>query len=156
MIFVVGGTFQGKGAVAMALAREKAQKEGDIICLDADDEAVMEKMMGTVHVLEHVQLLIKREIDRLYQKDGGYIERNEQQKAIIETEIINGVWNGIQTWIGKNDNLIITMDEVGNGVVPMEYRERAYREITGRIGCRLAEEAEEVYQVVCGISRKIK
>ena len=54
------------------------------------------------------------------------------------------------------DDLIIISDEVGNGIVPLEPFEREYRERVGRILVRLAERAEEVERVICGIAQKIK
>ncbi|MBD5517241.1 MAG: hypothetical protein HDR07_01665 [Lachnospiraceae bacterium] len=51
---------------------------------------------------------------------------------------------------------IIICDEVGNGIVPMEPFEREYRERVGRLLIRLAEQAEEVERVICGIGQKIK
>lgn len=51
---------------------------------------------------------------------------------------------------------IIICDEVGNGIVPMEPFEREYRERVGRLLIRLAERAEEVERVICGIGQKIK
>ena len=50
----------------------------------------------------------------------------------------------------------IICDEVGNGIVPMEPFEREYRERVGRLLIRLAEQAEEVERVICGIGQKIK
>lgn len=54
------------------------------------------------------------------------------------------------------DDVVITCDEVGNGIVPMERFERNYREAVGRSCCKLASSAETVIQVCCGIGRKIK
>lgn len=51
---------------------------------------------------------------------------------------------------------IVTMDEVGYGIVPMERKERDYREAAGRAGQMLAGHARQVYRVVCGIPVKIK
>lgn len=51
---------------------------------------------------------------------------------------------------------IISMDEVGCGVVPVNREEREYREAAGRCGQLLAAEAEQVYRVVCGILLRIK
>ena len=51
---------------------------------------------------------------------------------------------------------ILTADEIGNGIVPMEAFDREYRELTGRLLCRLAKEAETVYRVIAGIPIKIK
>lgn len=52
--------------------------------------------------------------------------------------------------------LLITMDEVGYGIVPLERRDRDYREAVGRAGQRLATEAVAVYRVICGIPTQIK
>ena len=49
-----------------------------------------------------------------------------------------------------------TDDEVGNGIVPIDFLEREYRERTGRILVKLANQADEVVRVICGIGQKIK
>lgn len=54
------------------------------------------------------------------------------------------------------DQIIIICDEIGNGIVPMDAFERAYREETGRILIELAKRADEVVRVICGIGQKIK
>ena len=51
---------------------------------------------------------------------------------------------------------IVTMDEIGCGIVPIERAERDYREAAGRAGQMLAGHARQVYRVVCGIPVKIK
>ncbi len=51
---------------------------------------------------------------------------------------------------------IIISDEIGNGIVPADPFEREYRERVGRILVRLAEVAEEVERVICGIGQKLK
>lgn len=51
---------------------------------------------------------------------------------------------------------IIISDEVGNGIVPVEPFEREYRERLGRILIRLADRAEEVERIICGIGQKLK
>ena len=43
-----------------------------------------------------------------------------------------------------------------NGIVPIDSFEREYRERTGRILVKLAEQADEVVRVVCGIGQRIK
>lgn len=54
------------------------------------------------------------------------------------------------------DRLILTVDELGCGIVPIDAFERNYRETTGRISCELAKQAEAVYRVQCGIGVRIK
>ena len=52
--------------------------------------------------------------------------------------------------------LIFICDEIGNGIVPMDALERDYREQTGRLQIRIAEKAERVERIVCGISQRLK
>ncbi len=51
---------------------------------------------------------------------------------------------------------IFVMDEIGNGIVPMEREERIWRDAVGQAGCFLAARAEEVVRVVCGLPMRIK
>lgn len=55
-----------------------------------------------------------------------------------------------------NPELIVLCDEVGCGVVPMDREERIWRETVGRLCCRMAERADEVYRVFCGIPMRLK
>lgn len=55
-----------------------------------------------------------------------------------------------------NPPAVITLDEVGCGIVPMEKAERDYREAVGHVGQMLAAAAAEVYRVQCGIASRIK
>ena len=58
--------------------------------------------------------------------------------------------------LSENDKIVITSDELGCGIVPVDAFEREYREKNGRINCFLAERAERVIRVICGIGVKIK
>lgn len=52
--------------------------------------------------------------------------------------------------------VVLITDQVGSGIVPVEKAEREFREWIGRLQCTLAEEADEVIRVICGIGQKIK
>ena len=56
----------------------------------------------------------------------------------------------------SNRQTVIIMNDISQGIVPMDAGERAYRESSGRAMIRLAKEADEVYRVFCGIGVKIK
>lgn len=58
----------------------------------------------------------------------------------------------LPAWKGK----VITADEVGCGIVPMEKEMRRFRDEAGFCAQLLALEADEVFRMVCGISQKIK
>ena len=51
---------------------------------------------------------------------------------------------------------IVLSTEVGGGVVPMDTKQRADREAAGRLACLLAERAECVVQMFCGIPTVLK
>lgn len=56
----------------------------------------------------------------------------------------------------ENPGLVIVSDEVGYGVVPVDAHERAFREMVGRVCCKLAQRADRVHRVVCGIGTVIR
>lgn len=62
----------------------------------------------------------------------------------------------IRSFLDHNEDCIIICDEVGNGIVPADPFEREYRERVGRILVGLAERAEEVERIICGIGQRIK
>ena len=55
----------------------------------------------------------------------------------------------------KNKALVLCC-EVGSGVIPLDPKDRAYREATGRLCCALAREATAVVRVVAGIPIALK
>ena len=70
------------------------------------------------------------------------------------------VWQEIKNRIlkleGHGANLILISDEIGGGIVPMDAFDREWREVTGRILCRLAEQAQKVVRIVMGLPQIIK
>lgn len=58
--------------------------------------------------------------------------------------------------LSRNPDVVIIMNEVGGGIIPIEKAERKKREAAGRIGCMLAEKAETVVRLVCGIPTVLK
>lgn len=51
---------------------------------------------------------------------------------------------------------IVIATETGGGVVPVEAAERAAREAAGRLSCLLAERADTVIRVCCGLPQLLK
>ena len=56
----------------------------------------------------------------------------------------------------ENPNAIVTCDEVGCGIVPMDPNGRLWRELTGAALQYLAQRAEAVYRVSCGLLQPLK
>lgn len=62
----------------------------------------------------------------------------------------------VNTILEKNRGITVVCCEIGCGLVPVDAFERRCREETGRICTELAEKAEHVYRVVCGIGQQLK
>ena len=85
--------------------------------------------------------------DKIFTDFHKAVENWLDQDADIEEEITKIINSGYD---------VITSDEVGLGIVPLDRKDREWREATGRALCRIAAEADEVYRVSCGIGMKIK
>lgn len=51
---------------------------------------------------------------------------------------------------------VVVCNEVGSGIIPLERKDREAREATGRLCIRLAQGADRVVRLVCGIPMIIK
>ena len=72
------------------------------------------------------------------------------------------VWQGedaegiTAAFVEAHPDCIIISDEVGCGIVPMEQKEREYRERLGRILTGFARRAERVERILCGMGQRLK
>ena len=126
MIIVTGGAYQGK----LEFAKGLSEKEEP---LTAEGESSDRKALEQADIIAHFHLYIRR----LMKEET---EPEEQVKKLIR----------------RNPHVILEINELGCGVVPMDAFDRSYREQVGRISCELAKQAEEVYLVNCGIGRRLK
>ena len=62
----------------------------------------------------------------------------------------------ILSYCDKHPDCILICDEIGNGIVPMDKTEREYRERLGRLLIELADRADRVERVICGIGQRLK
>lgn len=58
--------------------------------------------------------------------------------------------------LAENPDVIILMTETGSGIIPIEKAERIKREAAGKAGCLLAEKADTVIRLTCGIPQILK
>ena len=66
------------------------------------------------------------------------------------------VQSTILSWVTTHPNTIILCDELGNGIVPLEKKDRIWREQTGRLTVELAKRAERVERILCGLGQRLK
>ena len=62
----------------------------------------------------------------------------------------------LEAYLTRRPDAVILCDEVGCGVVPMDRADRDWRERVGRTCCALAERADLVIRVYCGIPTVLK
>lgn len=113
----------------------------------------------------------KREFARTLKKDAREVEGALlNQESLAQAEVVTDFHMYIQKLLmeGKDaqeevkqllcqkPELILTVAELGCGIVPADAFDRKYRETVGRICCEIAKEAEAVYRVTCGIGVRIK
>lgn len=126
MIFITGGCCQGKQQ--WVLVNWQLQQSQI-----ADGAVCSEDEIGKVKILNHFHLLVQRWLQ------DGKIPADETAKLLAD-----------------NPDIIIITDEIGCGIVPLDKKEREWREVHGRICCQLAAKAENVFRVIAGIGQTIK
>lgn len=129
MRLIVGGAYQGKRAYVMQNYGIREDEITDGASIDAGSKDITDifKCISNFHILI----------------------RNILEAGKDPMEVTGRI-------LAKNPNVVILMDEVGNGIIPMEYAERIWREQVGKCGCFLATQAESVERIVCGIATRIK
>ena len=69
---------------------------------------------------------------------------------------VQEILNGIDVLVEKCDNLIIVTNDVTSDGIIYESETENYKKNLGALNCFLALKADEVYEVNCGIGRRIK
>ena len=138
MKLIIGGYSQNKEKYVRELYPDAIFFETSDIKL-IDSVLWQENKKGII-VINKIHLMIK---DKL--KAGMQIET---------------IWQNFQNLINNLSasevELIFISDEIGGGIVPLDAFEREWREVTGRILCRLAEKADKVTRIVMGLAQIIK
>ena len=158
MIFVIGPLFSGKQDYIMQalgwsetdflekavrdvqnLAAEAAEAVEVAEAAEAVEIAEAAETFGAADAAEAVEIAEAAEavgaspspLDDLQEKLRSLADRLSQKEVVIATE-------------------------TGCGVIPLDPRERRNREAAGRLSCLLAERAETVVRVCCGIPQVLK
>ena len=62
----------------------------------------------------------------------------------------------IEELYAVNPQMILICDEVGSGIVPLERKDRIYRESVGRVLCAAVAKSDRVERILCGIGQCLK
>lgn len=87
----------------------------------------------------------------------GLSEEELAQKAVWDVqELARGAADLAALADALAEKEIVIATEVGGGVVPIDAGERAAREAAGRLACLLAQRADTVVRVCCGLPQLLK
>ena len=143
MIVVTGGMFQGK----TAFIRQNFFPEGNVpegFVVNGKDASF--EVLCSCGCVMHFELWIKREME--VRDDAAYVTDTENVPMKLAERV--------RELIRRNPELIVELQEMGCGVVPISREDRIYRECCGRIGCLLAGSGSRVYRVVCGLGQRLQ
>ncbi len=129
MVLITGGAWQGKLDFAIELASGRGIS-GSKVAEGADDLFEASFDSSIIHGFHQ------------------YIRRILEEGKSVDSFI--------DSIIEKNPDVIIISNELGCGIVPVDPKDRQWREVSGRASVRLAGISEEVYRLVCGIATRIK
>lgn len=101
---------------------------------------------------------------REYVKSLGFADTDMADAVLNDKPVIYNLQKLIATSSENEQKLIdelnkksvVICNEVGSGIIPLGRDERDMRETTGRILIILAQKAEKVVRIVCGIPTYIK
>lgn len=97
-------------------------------CFSCDDNIDMSKKV-LYNFEKFILMLMEKELDPC-----GYMEKN----------------------MYKFEDKIIIMNDIFCGIVPMDLKQRQWREYSGKVSAKLSANADEVIRVFCGIPTKLK
>ncbi len=169
LIFITGGARSGKSRFAVSLAKSLAREVTFIATAIPNDEEMRERIRQhqknrPAHwrlVEEGRNLLLTLSnldascelvlIDCLSFMVSNFLLDNREEEVIIKevSEIAEKAFHLAPIFV-------VVSNEVGSGVVPHTRVGRRFRDVCGRANQIMAEEAQEVYLMVSGISIKIK
>ncbi|MCR3955822.1 MAG: bifunctional adenosylcobinamide kinase/adenosylcobinamide-phosphate guanylyltransferase [Gudongella sp.] len=89
-------------------------------------------------------------------ESGRTVPIDSKLQQQVEDRIFAEVVSLIDAVNKRDSDLIIVTNEVGYSLVPEHHIGRVFRDIQGRLNQRVAEKADEVYLVSCGIPVRIK
>ena len=162
MKMVIGGAYQGKLSWAKEhlwktdknLMENKKAEKCDWIDGETCDREAIYYCTGIYHFHRYVGNFLDPETSLDSKFSGKTAE--DLDTDLVEDLDTDFVGDFAKNLLEKNPNIIVVTDEIGYGIVPLDYGERVYREQVGRVCTALAKESEEVYRVICGIGNRIK
>lgn len=152
MIFVIGPLFSGKQDYIMQALGwsetdflEKAVRDVQNLAAEAAEAVEVEEAAGAVEIAEAVET------------DGAAEAAEAAETVGASTSPLDDLQEKLRSLADRlSQKEVVIATETGCGVIPLDPRERRNREAAGRLSCLLAERAETVVRICCGIPQVLK
>jgi len=92
----------------------------------------------------------------MFDKEIDYDTCDNETIEIIENSVHKEINELIDIMRNHNKTLVLVSNEVGMGLVPSYRLGNIFRDIAGRANQYIAQQADEVYNVICGLPQKLK
>lgn len=153
MILIIGGAYQGK----LEFALDKFGRKTEVYECPVAGKPDFEKARKA-DILNHVERLTKYDEEivkgtKSYEEDRSEMAGKDGGNRNFADELFFDEAGSLRE--NLKDSIVI-IEDISQGLVPLEKSDRRWREENGRIGTALAGQAEEVYRVFCGMGQKIK
>lgn len=148
MIFVIGGTSQGKRAFVRSMLPSWGREEGDTREPRSAAGGAGEILWTDGALADWDQFM----------QSGFCMNFHRFIRRLLSGEMAFKAMEGglVRALMKECPHRILVTDEIGYGIVPIDGFERRYREETGRICCEAAGQAAQVWRVCCGLGQRIK
>ena len=152
MIFVIGPLFSGKQDYIMQALGwsetdflEKAVRDVQNLAAEAAEAVEVEEAAGAVEIAEAAET-------------DGVVKAAEAAEAVgASPSPLDDLQEKLRSLADRlSQKEVVIATETGCGVIPLDPRERRNREAAGRLSCLLAERAETVVRICCGIPQVLK
>ena len=158
MIFVIGPLFSGKQDYIMQALGwsetdflEKAVRDVQNLAAEAAEAVEVEEAAGAVEIAEAAETFGAADA-------AEAVEIAEAAEAVgASPSPLDDLQEKLRSLADRlSQKEVVIATETGCGVIPLDPRERRNREAAGRLSCLLAERAETVVRICCGIPQVLK
>ena len=148
MILIVGGSHQGKSRAALRhFNRVNGMESSSVL------DGRMREERGFGGVEELYEALLSADVILHLEKLFEYLMRETENPEDFGSAFLLQMEAREKA---EGRDRVLTADEIGCGIVPLDPFERDYREREGRFCQRAAAQAREVYRILCGLEMRLK
>ena len=127
------------------LGEYDGKREGDRVFCDSIRSEINERTEA-----------VREPAERTSAGETKMVREQTKETENIEIRIEEVMYRYLDMILEKNPNAVITCDEIGCGIVPIDKTDRLWREMSGDACQYLAARAVKVCRVVCGIPMALK